>query len=324
MRHDIVPAYLAVEAMRDSGYKNTAHAVAELMDNAIQAQATVVELLCGERFIEINHRRRSRIHQLSVLDNGTGMNEQVLRMALQFGNGQYLSRSERTGMGRFGMGLPNSSISQCSRVEVWTWQNGVDSAIYSYLDIEAIRKGEMLEVPEPVEKSVPNVWKAAASGFGKTGTLVVWSEIDRSLWRTAGAIIKNSEFLVGRMYRKFIVEDGVTIKLVSFDWDSPEDSKQVQTALANDPGYMMAKTSCPAPYDKTPMFEGYGNYEVQFNIEYRGEEHKVDVRFSYAKEEARKGDNAGKTPHGKHAAKNVGVSIVRAKRELDMDQSCVI
>lgn len=40
-----VPAHLAIEAMRDNGYKNTAYAVAELIDNSIQAGATYVQLL---------------------------------------------------------------------------------------------------------------------------------------------------------------------------------------------------------------------------------------------------------------------------------------
>ena len=41
--HDIVPAHLAVQAMRDNGYKNAAYAIAELMDNAIQAGASNIQ-----------------------------------------------------------------------------------------------------------------------------------------------------------------------------------------------------------------------------------------------------------------------------------------
>ncbi|WP_228058742.1 hypothetical protein [Nostoc sp. LEGE 06077] len=58
--HDIVPTHLAVQAMRDNGYKNAAYALAELMDNAIQAGASQVELLCGERKQLVEGRRRSR------------------------------------------------------------------------------------------------------------------------------------------------------------------------------------------------------------------------------------------------------------------------
>lgn len=131
MSNDIVPAHLAVQAMRDNGYKNAAYAIAELMDNSIQAGATVVELLCAERFDRVEQRRRSRIHQVAVLDNGCGMDGDVLKIALQFGNGTHLTPDKQDGMGRFGMGLPNASISQCTRVEVWSWQNGLDSALYT-------------------------------------------------------------------------------------------------------------------------------------------------------------------------------------------------
>lgn len=80
--HDIVPTHLVVKAMRDSGYKNAAYAIAELMDNSIQAGASSVELLCGERIERLKQRQRSRISEIAVLDNGCGMDAEVLQMAL--------------------------------------------------------------------------------------------------------------------------------------------------------------------------------------------------------------------------------------------------
>src|SRR5438552_2990362 len=105
-RFDFVPTHLVVRAMRDSGYKNAAYAIAELMDNSIQAGATSVELLCSETEVQLQARRRSRLDQIAVLDNGSGMDPSTLRTALQFGNGEHLGATE--GMGKFGMGLPNS------------------------------------------------------------------------------------------------------------------------------------------------------------------------------------------------------------------------
>ena len=58
---EIVPAHLAVKAMRDNGYKNAAYAVAELMDNSIQAGARRVELLCIQRTDFVEQRSRQRI-----------------------------------------------------------------------------------------------------------------------------------------------------------------------------------------------------------------------------------------------------------------------
>lgn len=322
--HDIVPTHLAVQAMRDNGYKNAAYALAELMDNAIQAGASQVELLCGERKEQGEVRRRSRIEQIAVLDNGCGMDANVLRLALQFGNGTHLDEDKHTGIGRFGMGLPSSSISQCQRVDVWSWQNGIENALHSYLDLDEIKNQRLTEVPEPTSKAIPITWTRIGQQFGESGTLVVWSNIDRCIWRTGKAIIENSEFVIGRMYRKFINSGAVKIRMVAFDLATYSLILE-KYALPNDPGYLIEKTSCPAPFNNQAMFrpwEGDTSYEATYKINFKDKEHDVKVRFSYAKEEARQaepGKNPGSLPHGQHAAKNVGISVVRAGRELELD-----
>lgn len=331
--HDIVPTHLAVQAMRDNGYKNAAYAIAELMDNAIQAGASQVELLCGERKQQIDHTKRSRIEQIAVLDNGRGMDANVLRLALQFGNGTYLDEDKHTGIGRFGMGLPSSSISQCQRVDVWSWQNGIENAVHTYLDLDEIKNRQLTEVPETQPKAIPTTWIKIGQKFGSSGTLVVWSKIDRCMWQTGKAIIDNSEFVIGRMYRKFINSGKVNIRMVAFDLDALYSLIVEKYALPNDPGYLMEKTSCSAPFNNTPMFDPWeetaGTYEATFSIKFQGKEHEVKVRFSYAKPEARQAPadkpnvNPGSLPHGKHAAKNVGISVVRAGRELELDQTLV-
>lgn len=319
--HDIVPTHLVVNAMRDNGYKNAAYAIAELMDNSIQAGATIVELLCGERTEQLKQRARSRISEIAVLDNGHGMTSDVLQMALQFGNGTRLN--DFSGIGRFGMGLPNSSISQARRVEVWSWKNGSENAIYSYLDIDEIEKAQLKSVPTPITKEIPTIWKEVGSNFGMTGTLVVWSNIDKIMWRTASSIIDNSELIIGRMYRYFLKDSSVVIKLKSFDMNAMLMIRQVSSrnALPNDPLYLIHKTSCPEPFDAIPMFESGDFSNTEFKINFNEKDYTVIVKFAYAKESARSGHNPGARSYGKHAAKNLGVSIVRANRELDLDTS---
>ncbi len=325
MRFDFVPTALAVNAMRDNGYKNAAYAIAELLDNAIQARAGSVELLCVESEEQLPQRRRRRIRQVAVLDNGVGMDSEVLRQAMQFGNGTRLN--DRSGIGRFGMGLPSASISQCRRLEVWTWQSGPEKPLYTYLDLGEIERGEIQEVPAPVEKPTPGFWRQIGQSFGPTGTLVVWSELDRCTWRTAKSIISNSEFVVGRMYRKYIDSGEVAIRMATFLEGTPQ-AEIDNYSLANDPGYLMPNTSTPEPFHNTPMFKSYGEaWEVKPKIAFNGEEHEVTIRFSVASEDARKpsrtGEPAGKHPHGVHAGRNVGVSLVRAGRELELDQNWV-
>jgi hypothetical protein len=324
-RHDIVPAHLAIQAMRDNGYKNTAYAIAELIDNSLQAGAKNVQLLCGEEEVDGNRNNKiTRIGQIAILDDGGGMDEKTLRLSLQFGNGTHLDSENQQGIGKFGMGLPASSISQCTLVEVWSWQDGVDNAIYTYLDIYQIRKKQLMEIPKPKKHKIPKVYSRIGKDFGKSGTLVVWSNLDRIFWRRAEAIIANSEFLIGRLYRKFLDKKKCSIRMVAFNLNDLINIKIDRYALPNDPMYLMDKTSCPAPFDKKAMFEEFGDRELKMPVKYNGKQYPVIVRFSVAKKEARMGDNPGNKPHGKHAKNNVGVSLVRANREIELDKSWTI
>ena len=326
-RFDLIPTHLAMVAMRDNGYKNTAYALAELIDNSIQAGGRDVEVLCSEREEQLPQRVRRRIDQIGVIDNGSGMDATTLRMALQFGNGTRLG--DRSGMGRFGMGLPNASISQCRRVDVWTWQSGIASAVRTYIDLDEVNQGAPNEVPEPAPSKVPETWlDAAKSPVGASGTLVLWSDLDRCMWRTARTIIEHSEFLVGRMYRRFIHDGRAAIRMAAFLKRDPSDAYIDRLAEVNDPIYQLTPSSTPAPFAGEAMFEPYGETgEYTHSFMASGQMYEAVARFTVASEKARQrsesGAVAGDQPHGKHAGRNVGVSVVRADREIELSQALV-
>lgn len=313
---DIVPTRLAVKAMRDSGYKNAAYAIAELVDNAIQAGAKLVEILCKEEEEYVRQRTRRRVAQIGVLDDGCGMSAETLRKALQFGNGERLN--DRSGIGRFGMGLPNSSISQARRVDVWTWQDGEYSALHSYLDLDEIERGDLRDIPMPKSARVPDEWSriSKTARRSRSGTLVVWSHLDKCDWRTAEAIFKNSEFTIGRIYRYFLQEGAGRIRMASF-MEEQREARTDDDVRPNDPLYLMRDTSAPAPWDREPMFEPYGE-PTTVAVRVNEQTHEVKVTISIAKTAARDGYNQGGADHGRHAAGNIGVSVVRAKRELEL------
>ncbi|UGQ39592.1 ATP-binding protein [Rhodococcus aetherivorans] len=321
--YDLVPTRLAVAAMRDNGYKNTAYAVAELIDNSIQAGATRVELLAGEVEELVQQRKRSRIREIAVLDNGCGMDSKTLRIALQFGNGSRLG--DRSGIGRFGMGLPSASISQAQRVEVWSWTDSPERANYTFIDLAEIEKGKQNSVPEPIVNPVPEKWYRVAEQIGNSGTLVVWTRLDRVMWRKSSTIIDRSEYLIGRMYRRYLHEGKITIRLAEYDAEHYSAARRARFAEVNDPIYLMNPSSTPAPYDTTPMFQPDGDlWAVEHKVPASdGTLYPVTLRFTVAKDEVRKKPQAGNTPYGKHAKDNIGVSLMRAGRELDLDQSLV-
>lgn len=326
MNFSFLPQNLAIKAMRDSGYKDSAHALAELIDNSIEAghklkRQTNVEVI-GVDSIVYGNRKSSKIDQIAVYDDACGMDSETLRAALAFGRGTHLEAENQYGIGKFGMGLPNSSISQCRRLEVYTWQNG--KCIYSYLDIDEIHKieqgGDQALVPEPQKKEIPETWKnLIKSEITSSGTLVVWSKLDRVFCKKSKTLLDRSAFIIGRMYRNFL-NNSVKIRLAAYaDSASANFDTYVKPV---DPLYLMTDTNTPNPFDTEAAFVFVKG--TPLTIEYidangQIDEHKLNIRFSVCKKEAR--DLGGSSKLGKHCAKNQGISLVRADREIGFDFS---
>ena len=67
---DLFDVGMTLRAFRDSRYQNTAFAVAELIDNSVDADATFVDVLFVEREEMANERAVSRLSEIAVADNG--------------------------------------------------------------------------------------------------------------------------------------------------------------------------------------------------------------------------------------------------------------
>lgn len=314
-----------VNSLRASDYKNTTYAIAELVDNSVDANAHHIEIMCKDR--KIYDTGRNNLDEIAVLDDGIGMSEELLRRSLKFGDGKDAKHDD---LGKFNMGLPNASISQCKRVEVYSWTESIEHALYTYIDVDEIEAG-MSSVPPPSKKQVPNEWKHASKYLSKkSGTIVVWSHIDRCNYKTSSALLKNSKSLIARIYRKFIHSESpskkarLIIRAVSFTVSGENISiiKDHDVIKPNDPLYLMTPSETPEPWDKKAMFDGYGDkWQKSWPVPYNSKEHNVTITYSIVKEEARPKDQTGSGPYGKHARGNMGVSIVRAGRELILDTS---
>jgi len=182
-----------IQSTRDSGYKNTASAIAELVDNALQAGATAI----GIR-IAVRDERMAFPISIAVADNGCGMSASLLRQALRFGGSSRFN--DRAGLGRYGMGLPNASLSQARKVTVYSWQrkSGTHS---TYLDVEEIACSQMTEVPEPRKADVPD-WVQVERG--DSGTAVVWESCDRLDHRRISTVERKIARSLGQTFRYFI------------------------------------------------------------------------------------------------------------------------
>jgi hypothetical protein len=190
-----------IQATRDSGYKSTSNAIAEVVDNAVEAQATRVVITVDDAGTSAESSLR-----VAVADNGVGMASGVLAEALRFGGSSRFDH--RGGLGRFGMGLPNASLSQAKRLDVYTWQDD-QKPLWSYLDVDAIAAGTVKCVPRPKLRTLPT-WPLQAPS--PSGTLVVWDHCDRLDNRRVSTITKKLAVSLGRIFRYFLW-DGVVIEL---------------------------------------------------------------------------------------------------------------
>ena len=286
--HDfsIVAVDKFIQATRDSGYKGTASAVAELVDNSLQAGATVIKLSISASDDEGQHPI-----VLAVVDNGSGMDQHTLRTALRFGGSTRFNH--RDGLGRYGMGLPNSSLSQAQRLTVHTWRSCGGPVLCSYLDLDEIASGELRAVPVPRNVSKPSF----VNGYN-SGTAVTWSRCDRLDHSRISTLVRKLLLSLGRRFRHFLW-DGVTIT-VNGDPVQPIDP------LFLHPQALFSGASEHTSFEREIAVSA-GDPSVTGIVRVRFSELPVTDWSGLSNQEKRE----------RGIAKGAGVSIVRGGREVD-------
>lgn len=165
---EVIPsAKRLIRSLRDMGYEFAA-AVADLIDNSIEARASTVR---------VDVQWNGEDSYVMIADNGIGMSAQQLREALRFGSERDYDTED---LGKFGLGLKTASLSQCTRLTVATRQNENRADINAYCwdlgHIEATNRWEILPV-----RSVDLQSDARQHLKETTGTVVIWERLDRVL-----------------------------------------------------------------------------------------------------------------------------------------------
>jgi hypothetical protein len=274
-----------IQATRDSGYKSLGSALAELVDNAFEANATKVIITIGK----IAEGATSDV-RVSVADDGMGMDRDTLRHALQFG---WSSRfNHRNSHGRYGMGLPNASLSHARRVDVFSSANGRTAAA-TYLDVDAVAGGNANYIPQPR----PVDWKEFANRIPwRRGTVITWRNCDRLVDRKLGPLTRRLRAELGRLFRYQL-------------WARKTIQVNGELVTPVDPLFLVQSAG---------LFGAsrYGN-DLKFPVEVSGGRTSIiSAQFvELPVAEWHSLSNEEKNAHG--IAKNAGVSIVRAGREID-------
>jgi hypothetical protein len=165
---EVIPsARRLIKSLRDMGY-DFAQAVADVVDNSVEAGATLVAI-----DIEFD----GDDSWVRIADNGKGMKPDALREAMRFG-------AERTyeadDLGKFGLGLKTASLSQCECLSVASRWNRDRAAIAGYSwDLAHIEKSNKWEII-PIDKDSVNASIREPLKDGP-GTVVLWQRLDRLL-----------------------------------------------------------------------------------------------------------------------------------------------
>lgn len=327
------------DALRNTGYKNIESAVAEIIDNSEEANANNSFVILSEHIDPSSGRKV--VHEIGFLDDGEGMDMTVLGTCLGIGSS---TRFARRGLGRFGVGLPQASLYACPEIIVYSWQNGIENSQKVFLDINKVKSGEQTEIADPVNEQIPAKYQqyiqyqtpTKTYDFSKSGTLVIWVNCDRISPKTRGPLTERLEFALGQKFRHFIHDGAFNIKIIAH-----ENQDAAVNVAPNDPLFLMEDNHVlcdgedPSKIYKDvkgenyePVFELYGEEIVP--IKYIDRDNEVEtasvlIRFSKVKakfydETAFPTGNPGSYPFGKYASKMEGISIVRAKREIDFRQ----
>ena len=181
----------AVLSQRQSGYRTTARAAREIVDNAIEAGAKTMRIIFdqpSERSRE-KHERKSNVRAIAFLDDGPGMSPMMVRYALTWGGGTHFD--DPNYIGKFGFGLPNSSINQTTRVEVYSRASAKDEWYRVCLDINQIDEFGEVNVPEGEHSKLPEFVRDYLDRNSielGTGTVVVWVRPDRLTYNQASTL----------------------------------------------------------------------------------------------------------------------------------------
>jgi hypothetical protein len=204
----------ALMSQRRNGYRNSAVAAREIVDNAIEAGAKSVHAV----FETKRHSTRELVTSVAFIDDGSGMVPDMARYALSWGGGTHFD--EPGFIGRFGFGLPNSSINQTLRTEVYTQTSKTEKITKACLDAINVPEHGLQTIPEPQTGELPPFVRRYLEQNGMKfdhGTVVVWVEPDRLTYRTAASL------------KEHMLDDfGVTYRYLLRDFDLRVESVKVE------------------------------------------------------------------------------------------------
>ena len=287
----------ALQSMRDSDF-DCYSAYAEAIDNSIQANATEINIQFDTEKRRGNYEHIKRI---AFIDDGDGMDQDLIHNCLVLG---YSSRfNDRSGIGRFGVGMTMGAIHECRHVSVFSRDKDQRDWLTTSLNIKSSDDGSVLIDP-PKSSKFPD-WVTDLKPVG-SGTAVVWSDYDRQV-ENGRKIIDECKIYFGRVFRNFI-------------WDGLKIFINGELINAIDPLYVtMKNTKFPKDTPAALAAPILLDWTIPEDIaEYEGQKDTITIKLSLLNEEIRgfRGSGDRVDVKDRYIDRNQGISITRKGREV--------
>ncbi|GAB3478384.1 ATP-binding protein [Marinomonas epiphytica] len=174
------------------GYKSYA-AIEDIIDNSVAAGAGQIRII-----IDVHENKtlteKGSISRVRIIDNGRGMDDAVIRKALDIGSEVDY---EANSLSKYGMGLKSAGLSLGDRIQVFSVQKGIFSDCLT-LDMETIRDNEAYGVlVAPVSDSQKQLFID-----GDCGTVIDISEINN--YDTVNTLKKRLLDRLGVIYFEYL------------------------------------------------------------------------------------------------------------------------
>jgi hypothetical protein len=165
------PEFL-IKSIAEQGY-SLETALADLIDNAIAADAKQIEILIDSTSSPLT---------LFLADDGKGMTESTLRKSMQFPSSSPDEERRPGDLGRFGLGLKTASFSQTRHLSVLSRTPDSEQFLGRSWDIGMLKSGQWkirIETPQEINTLFLR-YKALSAGFQhafseyRASTIVVW------------------------------------------------------------------------------------------------------------------------------------------------------
>ncbi|MCY7714215.1 ATP-binding protein [Bacillus altitudinis] len=153
-----------IQALRSIGY-NASTAIADLVDNSLDAKAST---------IKVNFTYNDTDGMITINDNGLGMTEYMLQIAMSIGSKDPREHRRANELGRFGMGLKTASFSLGKRLSVLTKKDGIYFERCWDLDhVSECNEWQLFtKIPEEIKLQLDDIKE-------ENGTIVCIDKLDR-------------------------------------------------------------------------------------------------------------------------------------------------